>query len=331
MNTIPLLEPLAQELEMVELKLRETPPSEHPQLTAVLNHLLGGGGKRLRPALALLAGRFYPAELDKLVALAASTEMLHTATLVHDDLIDGAMLRRGNPTLNASWGSGATVLAGDYFFARAAALNAAAGNVRVVTIFANTLMAISAGELRQILDRRDVPSTDNKEAWKAALGHYDRRIEAKTASLFAAATESAAVLSGAPEPEVIALRDYGRLLGMGFQIVDDVLDFQGNQAEMGKPVASDLREGIVTLPALYYLHDHPEDSRVGMVVRGTNVNERMVGDVVAAIQESGAISQALDRAGEFVTRSQEALAALPDRPPRDILHALAEYSLSRRQ
>ncbi|MBN1136180.1 MAG: polyprenyl synthetase family protein [Anaerolineae bacterium] len=331
MKTILLLEPLADDLELVERKLREAPESEHPQLTAVLNHLLGSGGKRLRPALALLAGRFYPAETDKLVALAASTEMLHTATLVHDDLIDGAALRRGNPTLNASWSPGTTVLAGDYFFARAAALAAEAGNVRVMTIFANTLMAICSGELRQIFDRRDVPPTGNEQAWKAALGRYDQRIEAKTASLFAAATEAAAVLSGAPEPETAALRDYGRLLGMGFQIVDDVLDFQGDQTELGKPVAGDLREGIVTLPALYYLHDHPEDSRVAMVVRGTDMNEQLVGDVVAAIQESGAISQALDRAGEFVTRSQAALAALPNRPPRDTLHALAEYSLSRRR
>jgi geranylgeranyl pyrophosphate synthase len=331
LKTIPLLEPLADDLALVEIKLREAPKSEQPQLTAVLNHLLGSGGKRLRPALTLLAGRFYPADLDKLVALAASTEMLHTATLVHDDLIDGAVIRRGNPTLNASWSPGTTVLAGDYFFARAAALAAETGSVRVMTIFANTLMAICTGELRQIFDRRDVPPLDGKDAWKAALGHYDQRIEAKTASLFAAATEAAAVLSGAPEAEAAALRDYGRLLGMGFQIVDDVLDFQGDQTELGKPVAGDLREGIVTLPALYYLHDHPEDSRVAMVVRGTDANERLVGDVVAAIQESGAISQALDRAGEFVTRSQAALAALPDRPPRDTLYALAEYSLSRRR
>jgi len=331
LKTIPLLEPLADDLELVELKLHEAPKSEQPQLTAVLSHLLGSGGKRLRPALALLAARFYPAELDKLVALAASTEMLHTATLVHDDLIDGAVLRRGNPTLNASWSPAATVLAGDYFFARAAALAAEAGNVRVMTIFSNTLMSISSGELRQIFDRRDVPPIGSKQAWKAALGRYDQRIEAKTASLFAAATEAAAVLSGAPEQEVVALRDYGRLLGMGFQIVDDVLDFQGDPAELGKPVASDLREGIVTLPTLYYLNDHPEDSRVAMVVRGTDENERLVSDVVAAIQESGAISQALDRAGEFVTRSQAALAALPDRPPRDTLHALAEYTLSRRR
>jgi len=331
LKTIPLLEPLADDLELVERKLHEIPQPEQPQLTAVLNHLLGSGGKRLRPALALLAGRFYPTDLDKLVALAASTEMLHTATLVHDDLIDGATLRRGNPTLNASWSPGTTVLAGDYFFARAAALAAEAGSVRVMTIFANTLMAICSGELRQIFDRRDVPRLDDKQAWAAALGRYDQRIEAKTASLFAAATEAAAVLSGAPEAEIVALRDYGRLLGMGFQIVDDVLDFQGDQAELGKPVAGDLREGIVTLPALYYLHDHPEDRRVAMVVRGTDANERLVGDVVAAIQESGAISQALDRAGEFVTRSQAALAGLPDRPPRDTLYALAEYSLSRRR
>lgn len=328
MNTIDLLEPLAADLEQVERKMREPMNLDYPQLTAVLSSLLDSGGKRLRPALALLAGRLYSADPDKLVSLAASVEMLHTATLVHDDLIDGALMRRGSTTVNARWSMGATVLTGDYLFARAAALAAETDNVRVMGIFANTLMTICSGELRQIFDRNDVPQFDSDEAWRAALERYDQRIHAKTASLFAAATESASVLGNAPEAEVGALREYGQLLGMGFQIVDDVLDFQGDQEILGKPVASDLREGIVTLPVLFFLREHPDDERVAAVIHDGG-NEDLVQDVAAAIRGSGAVDRAMARAQEFIAGSQAALSTLPDSEPRDLLHALAEFTTSR--
>ena len=328
MKTIPLLEPLVADLERVERKMREPMHPEYPQLTAVLQSLLGSGGKRLRPALALLAGSFYPTDPEKLISLAASIEMLHTATLVHDDLIDGAMLRRGRTTLNARWNMGATVLTGDYVFARAAGLAAATGNVRVMSIFADTLMTICSGELRQIFDRHDLPRIDGDEAWKDALSRYDRRIHAKTASLFAAATESASVLSGASDEEVHALRDYGWFLGTGFQIVDDVLDFQGDQEVLGKPVGSDLREGIVTLPVLYFLRQYPDDERIAAVVRDGG-DEGLVQEVVSAIRESGAMTQAMERAREFTAQSQVALTALPEGETREIMHALADFTVSR--
>jgi geranylgeranyl pyrophosphate synthase len=334
LKTIPLLEPLAADLERVDQKMRQPVHPEYPQLTAVLQHLLDSGGKRLRPGLALLAGRFYPADLEKLVSLAASVEMLHTATLVHDDLIDGSLLRRGRTTLNARWSSGATVLTGDYLFARAAALAAETANVRVVTIFADTLMTICSGELRQIFDRHNLPGLASERAWQAALDRYDQRIHAKTASLFAAATEAAAVLSGAPEDHVIALRDYGQLLGTGFQIMDDVLDFQGDQEVLGKPVGSDLREGTITLPVLYFLREHPDDEAVAAVVRNSgrdSSDDGLVDQVVSAIRESGAISRALARAQDLIAQGQEALTALPEGEPRSILHALADYTLSRKQ
>jgi geranylgeranyl pyrophosphate synthase len=323
-----LFEPLAAELERVERKMREPAHPEYPQLTAVLSSLLDSGGKRLRPALALLAGRFYPTDTEKVVSLAASVEMLHTATLVHDDLIDGALLRRGKSTVNARWSAGATVLTGDYLFARAAAFAAETGNVRVMSIFANTLMTICSGELRQIFDRHHVPQIVTDQAWEEALDLYDKRIHAKTASLFAAATEAASVLGSAPEAEQDALRAYGQLLGTGFQIVDDVLDFQGDQKVLGKPVASDLREGIVTLPVLYFLREHPDDERVAAVVRDGG-DEELVREVVAAIREAGAVDQALDRARCFVAQSQVALSSLPEGKTRDALHALADYTISR--
>jgi geranylgeranyl pyrophosphate synthase len=328
LNTIPLFEPLAAELERVERKMREPAHPEYPQLTAVLSSLLGSGGKRLRPALALLAGRLFPADTEKLVSLAASVEMLHTATLVHDDLIDGSLLRRGESTVNARWSAGATVLTGDYLFARAAAFAAETGNVRVMTIFANTLMTICSGELRQIFDRHHVPHLVTEQAWKEALDQYDKRIHAKTASLFAAATEAASILGNAPETEQAALRAYGQLLGTGFQIVDDVLDFQGDQAVLGKPVAGDLREGIVTLPVLYYLREHPDDDRVAAVVRDGG-DDDLVSEVVTAIREAGAVDQALDRARDVVAQSQAALSSLPEGKTRDTLHALADYTISR--
>jgi geranylgeranyl pyrophosphate synthase len=330
LNTIPLLEPLADDLEKVERRLLEPVHVDYPQLTAVLQSLLGSGGKRLRPALALLAGSFYPTDQEKLVSLAASVEMLHTATLVHDDLIDGALMRRGNTTLNARWSMGATVLTGDYLFARAAALAAETDHVRVVAIFSNTLMVICSGELRQIFDRHNLPRLDGQDAWQVALDRYDDRINAKTASLFSAATEAAAVLGSAPEPEVAALREYGRLLGMGFQIVDDVLDFEGNQSVLGKPVGSDLREGIVTLPVLYFLREHPNDERIATVVQNGG-DDQLVVQVVDAIRESGAVARALARAQDFVTRSQECLSVLPDSETRAIMHALADYTVSRQR
>jgi geranylgeranyl pyrophosphate synthase len=243
-------------------------------------------------------------------------------------LIDGALLRRGESTVNARWSAGATVLTGDYLFARAAAFAAETGDVRVMSIFANTLMTICSGELRQIFDRHNVPHLVNEQAWTEALDQYDKRIHAKTASLFAAATEAASVLGGAPEAEQVALRAYGRLLGTGFQIVDDVLDFRGDQEILGKAVASDLREGIVTLPVLYFLREHPDDQRVMAVVRDGG-DEDLVREVVDAVQEAGAVEQALDRARHFIVQSQAALSALPEGEARDTLRALADYTISR--
>ncbi len=330
MKTIPLLEHLTADLDRVERKMREPMHPDYPQLTLVLDHLLESGGKRLRPALALLAGQFYPTDMEKLVSLAASVEMLHTATLVHDDLIDGALLRRGKTTLNARWSAGATVLTGDYLFARAASLAASTDHVRVMRIFSNALMTICSGELRQIFDRGKLPRLDSEQAWQTALERYDQRIHAKTASLFAASTEAAAVLSNAPEAEIIALRDYGQLLGAGFQIVDDVLDFEGKEETLGKPVGGDLREGIVTLPTMYYLRDHPEDDRIARVLQDSR-DEDLVRDVVAAIRESGAVTQALNRARGLIRQGQAALQVLPAGKSRTVLHELADYSVDRQK
>jgi geranylgeranyl pyrophosphate synthase len=319
LKTISILDLVHDELQRVEQKMREASQVEYEHLATVLDDILKSGGKRLRPALVLLSCKFYPADPEKAISLAASVEMLHTATLVHDDMIDNSLIRRGNPTLNATWNSGPTVLAGDFLFALAAGLAAETENVRVMSIFAQSLMTICRGELRQIFNSRGhVPTREE----------YYQRIYSKTASLFAASTEAGAVLSGAPEPEVQVLREYGRTLGMAFQIVDDVLDFVGDERELGKPVGSDLRQGIVTLPALYFHEIHPADDALIKVL--DDPREEEVRAVVAAIKEAGAVESALDEARTFAQRSQESLQMLPPNEYRQAMLDLADYVVERR-
>ena len=300
--------------------MREAPHENIESLAAALDTLLNSGGKRVRPALALLVSHFYRSVGDKAISLAAAVEMLHTATLVHDDLIDGARLRRGNPTLNTLWSPGATVLTGDFLFAWAANLAAQTEHVRVICIFSQTLMTICGGELRQLFRR----------PWRQQTRQdYDRRIYAKTASLFAAATEAATILANTPESEVKAFRDYGHQLGMAFQIVDDVLDFVGSSNEMGKPVGSDMRQGIVTLPTLYYLDQHPDDELLAQVLEG-HADDGIVETAVTHIRKAGAIDAAMQDARKHARRAKAALSDLPDDRYRRAMLDLADFVVQRR-
>ena len=319
MNSASFFEPVTVGLALVEERLRRRPEHQHEALTGAIDHLLTSGGKRLRPALALLVGGVLGAELDQNVSLAAAVEMLHTATLVHDDLIDESLLRRGNPTLNARWSPAATVLAGDYIFARAADLPASTDSVRVMSIFARTLMTLVNGEVRQLLDGRGTPSRED----------YFRRIYAKTASMFELATEAAAVLGQAGEEVGARMAAYGREIGTAFQIVDDVLDFAGDQQQVGKPVGSDLRLGLVTLPTLYFMESHPDHAGLQAVLNGRGNEAGLVEEVVTAIRDSGAINAALFEARQHVERGRAALANLPEHPMSLALEELAEFVLRR--
>ncbi len=335
-KTIAIFNLIQDDLERVEQKMREKPRltaylgsptlayestmyEPHPTLSAVIDHLIDSGGKRVRPALALLVSRIYPSEQEQILALAASVELLHTATLVHDDLIDGALLRRGNPTLNASWSSGATVLTGDYLYARAADLTAQIEHMRVMRLFAHTLMVICNGEVKQMFDKRI--RLDRQQ--------YYERIYAKTAALFAVSTEAAGMLGNAPDPIVDALREYGKQLGMAFQIVDDVLDFIGDEEKMGKPAGSDLQAGLITLPTLYFLEQNADHELVNRISNNGRLNNTLVQAAVKTVRESGAIEAALDEARQFVRRSQTALQALPPSEYRDALWELSDFCIDR--
>jgi len=320
LNQSSFLEPVAWALEQVEQRLHEKADTQHEALTEAIEHLLNSGGKRLRPALALLAGAMLGADPERNVSLAAAVEMLHTATLVHDDLIDGSLLRRGMPTLNARWSPAATVLAGDFLFARAADLAASTGSIRVMSLFARALMTIVNGEVVQqlFLNRRSLSRDE-----------YLRRIHAKTASMFELATEAAAVLACASEETVTALASYGREVGMAFQIVDDVLDFAGDPTHVGKPVGSDLRQGLVTLPVLYFMESHPDHPDLQILLEGHVHDASLIENVVNAIRASGAITAALFDARQHVERGQSALANLPANDMRRALAELAEFILRR--
>ncbi len=314
---------IRDDLACVEHKLRETQDLEYETLTLAIDHLLSSGGKRIRPALAIYASRLYsPVASPKIIALAAATEMLHTASLVHDDLIDGALLRRGIPTLNSTWTPGATILTGDYLFARAADLAAQTDHVHLVHLFARTLMVICSGELRQQFGDLSM---------RMRRDDYYARIYSKTASLFELATEAAGLLENAPESQVIALREYGRNLGMAFQVADDVLDFVGDEQHLGKPVGSDLRQGLVTLPTLRYLEQHPDDELIVRLFRSDeHRSEEAVRQAVSAIRNSGATDAALDEAQGFVHRSRLALDQLPAGPARQAMQDLADFTIQRR-
>jgi geranylgeranyl pyrophosphate synthase len=316
-----LLSLVADDMQYVEEKMRAGIAARYEDLQAVVDYLVGAGGKRLRPALTLMASNFYPVDADKSFSLAASVELLHTATLVHDDLIDNSLFRRGMPTLNASWTPGATILTGDYLFARSAGLAAETDNVRIVTIFSQTLMTIVGGELQQMFSdgHGSIPTEEE----------YHQRIYAKTASLFAAGTESGGILCGASEAEIKALRDYGYHLGMAFQIIDDILDFQGDEERIGKPAANDLRQGIATLPVMLFAEKSPNHPTIMKAVNREPVSDADMMAVVQQIRESGSIEGAMSEARRFIRQAQASLEILPDNQYRAAMLGLADYTIDR--
>jgi geranylgeranyl pyrophosphate synthase len=320
LTTVNFLTPVQERLREVEDLMRTQAAGQHPDLVAALQHLLSSGGKRVRPVATLLAGQMLGGQPERLITLAAAIELLHTATLVHDDLIDGAFLRRGIATLNAQWSPAATVLTGDFIFARAARLAAEVDSVAVMRLFSETLAIIVNGEITQLFSSHGLASRQN----------YEQRIYAKTASLFEAATASAALLSPIVDDDAAeVMRQYGHHIGMAFQIVDDILDFTGEQATMGKPVAGDLRQGLVTLPALYYLERFPDDPSMAQILNGQALQDAEMDHLVGAIRQSGAVRQALDEAQAYVERGVALLQRFPACDERQGLEDLARYFVNR--
>ncbi len=312
--------PVAADLPLVSAKIQSiTDEVDLPFLRQMLETALAGSGKMMRPAIALLAGRLGDYDLDRLVPLAASVELLHTATLVHDDVIDEAPERRGEATPNALFGNAASVMLGDYMFAHAADFIAQTDNTRVVRRFAQTLMVIANGELTQ-----DISVFEYSED----VQRYLDRITGKTASLFGTAAEGGAMVAGVPDDQVEALRIYGLRLGIAFQIVDDILDFTGDPEVMGKPAGSDLHSGTLTLPAILYMQQHPEDNPIRRAFEGVRRRanlDRAIREIVA----SDCIDESMVTARRFGDDARTALHTLPDSEVRQALDAIIDYVFDR--
>ena len=314
-----LFGPVEDNLKFVEERVRAAAHVEMALLASMIDHVLARGGKRIRPAMTLLAGHLFNYDLERLLPMATGVELLHNGTLVHDDIVDSSSIRRGRPTAGTVWNTGAALLLGDYLLANAAEQVSRTENTRVMRLFAETLMTICKGELSQA-QTLNQPSIRRED--------YYRRIAHKTASLFSMASESGAVLAGAPEDAVQALRQYGHDFGMAFQVVDDILDFTATEAELGKPVGSDLLQGTITLPTVLFLEEAPQSNPVRSLLDSA---DRTAGlpDALAAVRESGAISEAYSMAEEFAAAARRVLASLPDGETRRTLDSLAEYTVRR--
>jgi geranylgeranyl pyrophosphate synthase len=315
----PFTELVLSDLHKVETRMREIPPDVNPNLEAAIKQLLSSGGKRLRPTLTLLSGEMLGADPERTINLAAAIEMLHTATLVHDDLIDGAFLRRGNPTLNAKWSAGATVLSGDFIFARAAYLAAETGSLELMRIFAEKLMVMVNGEIGQLF-------------WTGSGNirkDYFNRIYEKTASLFEVATHGASLLSDCNDALRQEMKAFGYEVGIAFQIVDDILDFTGDQEKVGKPVGNDLRQGLITLPAIRYFETHPEDHILDKILNSRSESEDELDELIERINNSEAIDESFEEARDFISSARNRLTHAPSGEKRDALFDLADFTIQR--
>lgn len=315
------LTPVLEDIREIETLILSQADGYQADLKAALEHLLSSGGKRIRPTLTLIAGRMLGAQKQRLLTMAAAIELLHTATLVHDDLIDGSLLRRGIPTLNAKWSPGATVLTGDFLFAKAASLAAKTESIPVIQLFSETLSIIVNGEISQMFNNR----------CRINRSEYYQRIYAKTASLFETSAASAAMLSPVEKVVVDQMAQFGYNIGVAFQIVDDILDFTADQSTIGKPVGGDLRQGLVTLPTILYAEHHPGDAAIELLVKGECVDQQgQLENLIQAIRSSEAPRLALAEARNFVERGIDCLRAQSDSFEHTQLIQLAEYIVDRK-
>ncbi|MFT4794573.1 MAG: octaprenyl-diphosphate synthase [Paracoccaceae bacterium] len=319
---------VAKDMEAVNTVIATRMASDNaPRIPEVTRHLVEAGGKRLRPILTIAAALLCDYTGQDHVKLAATVEFIHTATLLHDDVVDESGQRRGRPTANLLWDNKSSVLVGDYLFARSFQLMVECGSLRVLDILANASAVIAEGEVLQL-------STGGSLAVEEAT--YLRMIHGKTAALFAAATEVGGVIAKAPEDRIQALRAYGRDLGMAFQIVDDVLDYGGTAARLGKNVGDDFREGKMTLPVLIAVADAKlagDAETLAFWTRcietPTKQREGDLEDALRRLSQGGALDRATMRARDYVSTARSSLDGFAPSPLRDALSDVAEFVVSR--
>ncbi len=311
---------VAEDFSAVDEIIKQQLTSRVPLVSKIGDYITSAGGKRLRPLLVLLCGKALGREGDDLRLLAATIEFLHTATLLHDDVVDESSMRRGRETANALFGNAASVLVGDFLYSRSFQMMVGLNNMRVMQILSDATNVIAEGEVLQLLNMHNPDVTHES---------YLTVIRSKTAKLFEAAAELGALVAGASNEQIAAAGEFGRSLGTAFQLIDDVLDYAGDAAEIGKNVGDDLREGKPTLPLIYLMEHGTPQQRELVRTCIEQGDEQHFDAVLAAVTSSGALDYTRKQAEEAARRASNAIADLPDSVFKDSLLQLSRFAVDR--
>lgn len=322
LKVISIYEPIQDQLDSVEKKIRGLSNEQFPILNELLDYVFNLSGKRIRPALTLLASQLVPHDrVEKPIIMSTAVELLHVATLIHDDTVDNSDTRHGRATIGSLWGKNIAVLLGDYVFATSTTFVCDTGNPSIIRRFSETLMELSSGELYELLGSFN---------WRQSREDYMNRIYGKTACLFSTAALSGAILGGFEEEWVKSLESYGRNLGMAFQVVDDILDFEGTTEEVGKPVGCDLLHGVLTLPSIMLLEQFPDNNPIKALFEDHESQEHL-NRALEMVHNSSAIKDSYKVAEDFADRARSALKEIPDSDSKRSMLDLCSYILERRQ
>jgi geranylgeranyl pyrophosphate synthase len=315
---------IQSDLDQVDATFQERAASGLDILHSASMHALGTPGKRLRTAITLLSGKLNTYRFDKLLPLSVAFEMTHLATLIHDDIVDEAKTRRGNPTVNAIWGDKIAILLGDYYFAKTAGLIADIQDHRIDRLFSDMVATVCEGTIMEMMTAGKID---------LSIETYYEKIKHKTACLIAACSKGGATVSEASEEEIALLHEYGINLGIAFQIIDDVLDYTQDQSTIGKPAGNDLRQGMVTLPLIYALQKQPQNGhyqQVKSLLNGSSRKEEEIQAVVNWVVQGYGVQAALMDAHSYGNKAREALYHFPASANRDVLDELINFILARR-
>lgn len=305
---------LNSDINMVEKALENTVQGESPVLREASLHLLKAGGKRIRPVFVLLSGKFGHNNSEAVKDVAVALELIHMASLVHDDVIDDSELRRGKPTIKTMWDNRIAMYTGDYIFAKALELATKIKNPLAHEILSKTIVELSIGEIEQIKE---------KFKFDQNLRHYLRRIKRKTALLIASSCQLGAIAAGAEEKIHRHLFRFGYYVGMSYQIIDDVLDFTSTEEKLGKPAGGDLRQGNITLPVLFAMEN--EEIRSEIIEAHENISDTEMDRLIGLIKASGAIEKSLDISNKYLQKALQSLEGLPKNNARRTLREIALF------
>lgn len=319
-NPNPITDVITADMSAVNDVIRRQLYSDVPLVNQVAEYIISAGGKRLRPVLVLLIANAYGYQGKNHHDLAATIEFIHTATLLHDDVVDESSLRRGRQTANALFGNAASVLVGDFLHSRAFQMMVSVGSVPIMQVVADATNVIAEGEVLQLLNMHDPDVTEDR---------YLQVIRSKTAKLFEASAKVGALIAGANEEQVEAAAEYGRSIGTAFQLIDDVLDYTGNAEEIGKNVGDDLREGKPTLPLIYLMKNGTAEEKELVRTCIEQGDESQFDKILHAITQSGALNYTKEKALEAARKAAAAVTHLPDSPYKEALLTLSQFAVQR--